>query len=149
MKNHPLLAALLLALPAVSHADHRDYSGHRGNLVVPAVRSYSPGYCAPRQYGYPGYGSTYSRPGYFGLGFSFFSRPVPAPTYYDSASRYGDDAALESSVQRALKRQGYYRGSVDGDIGPESRAAIREYQANHGLARTGRIDGSLLRSLGL
>ena len=39
-------------------------------------------------------------------------------------------------------------GSIDGDIGPGSRSAIRNYQADRGLAPTGRIDSALLRSLG-
>ena len=52
-------------------------------------------------------------------------------------------------MQRALQRRGYYRGYVDGDIGPGSRAAIRSYQARHGLYVTGRIDSALLRSLGI
>ncbi len=116
---------------------------------MPGFRSYLPGYHARSHYGYQGYGSSYARGSIFGLGFSYSSRSVRAPEYYGSTARYGDDDALEASVQRALKRQGYYRGSVDGDIGPESRAAIRDYEASHGLARTGRIDGSLLHSLGL
>jgi peptidoglycan hydrolase-like protein with peptidoglycan-binding domain len=57
--------------------------------------------------------------------------------------------SVEASVQRALKRQGYYRGLIDGDIGPESRAAIRRYQIDRGLDVTGRVDRSLIRSLGV
>ena len=52
-------------------------------------------------------------------------------------------------MQRVLKRRGYYYGSIDGDIGPASRNAIRNYQADRGLKVTGRIDSSLLRSLGI
>ena len=48
----------------------------------------------------------------------------------------------------AMQKRGYYSGPVDGDIGPRSRAAIREYQAEHGLEANGRIDDPLLRSLG-
>jgi peptidoglycan hydrolase-like protein with peptidoglycan-binding domain len=58
-------------------------------------------------------------------------------------------ASIEADVQRALQRLGYYRGSIDGDIGPRSRAAIREFQGDTGLAVTGRIDGALLRTLGI
>ena len=52
-------------------------------------------------------------------------------------------------VQRALKRRGYYAGAIDGDIGPGSRSAIRAFQADRGLRVTGRIDSTLLRSLGI
>jgi len=52
-------------------------------------------------------------------------------------------------VQRKLKRLGYYDGGIDGDIGPATRRAIRGYQEENGLEITGRIDRSLLRSLGI
>ena len=102
-------------------------------------------------YGYPyGYGYGYGYP-YSGFGLSFTSRP----SYYHSsrvyrgrtASGYSDSLAAE--VQQELRRRGYYRGAIDGDIGPASRAAIRRYQAQRGLAVTGRIDSTLLRALGV
>jgi peptidoglycan hydrolase-like protein with peptidoglycan-binding domain len=52
-------------------------------------------------------------------------------------------------VQRVLRKRGYYLGPLDGDIGPRSRSAIRDYQAEHGLEVNGRIDDPLLRSLGI
>lgn len=52
-------------------------------------------------------------------------------------------------VQRALARRGYYHGAIDGVIGPGSRAAIRSFQASHGLAVTGEINPPLVRALGL
>jgi peptidoglycan hydrolase-like protein with peptidoglycan-binding domain len=60
--------------------------------------------------------------------------------------RTGD---LTSDVQRVLRHDGYYRGDIDGDIGPGTRAAIRQYQYDHHLEVTGRIDRSLLGSLGI
>ncbi|MGB7319676.1 MAG: peptidoglycan-binding domain-containing protein [Planktotalea sp.] len=53
-----------------------------------------------------------------------------------------------SSLQRALKARGQYRGAVTGYIDPRTRAAIRKYQAEQGL------DSSILslaaaRKLGL
>lgn len=52
------------------------------------------------------------------------------------------------AVQGALKREGYYDGSVDGDFGSGSKAALQEYQAAKGLTGNG---GTLetLDSLGL
>jgi peptidoglycan hydrolase-like protein with peptidoglycan-binding domain len=52
-------------------------------------------------------------------------------------------------VQQALRRRGYYHGSIDGDAGPGTRGAIRAYQDDRGLAVTGRIDAALVRSLGI
>ena len=56
---------------------------------------------------------------------------------------------MEASVQRALARNGYYRGPIDGNIGPMSRRAIASYQNDHGLRVTGYPDGNLLNALGL
>ena len=72
-----------------------------------------------------------------------------APARAARASYEYDRGSLEASVQSELRRRGYYRGAVDGDIGPASRAAIQRYQADRGLYASGRIDASLLRSLGI
>jgi Putative peptidoglycan-binding domain-containing protein len=45
-----------------------------------------------------------------------------------------------ANVQSALQQQGYYRGEVDGLIGPLTRGAIADYQRDHGLYTTSTID---------
>jgi len=52
------------------------------------------------------------------------------------------------SVQRAL-REGGYRIAVDGKIGPKTRAALREFQSDHGLTPTGEVNNQTLTKLGL
>ncbi len=52
-------------------------------------------------------------------------------------------------VQEALMRQGYYKGGVDGVSGPQTRAAIIEYQKAQGLPQTGRMDIQTLTRLGI
>lgn len=143
MKALLLIAAIALAAPAASLADHNRSYSYGG------YHSYSHGYRPSyRPYGY-GYGY-YPSYGYYAPGpvisFNFGSRPS---TY--TATRYyvPGGSSLEASVQRALSRRGYYSGPVDGDLGPRSRAAIRDYQVDHGLATTGRVDSRLLHSLGL
>jgi len=42
-------------------------------------------------------------------------------------------------VQRALKNAGFYKGSVDGKMGPSTRKAIREFQKANGLKADGRV----------
>ena len=54
-----------------------------------------------------------------------------------------------ANVQAALQQQGYYRGSVDGLIGPLTRGAIADYQRDHGLYITSVIDQPTLQSLGM
>jgi peptidoglycan hydrolase-like protein with peptidoglycan-binding domain len=53
----------------------------------------------------------------------------------------------ETAVQLALRRHGYYRGPIDGDIGPASQRAIRSFQADNGLPVTGTVNRSLLQAL--
>ena len=54
-----------------------------------------------------------------------------------------------ANVQTALQQQGYYHGEVDGLIGPLTRAAIADYQRDHGLYTTSTIDQPTLQSLGM
>src|SRR6266516_339880 len=54
-----------------------------------------------------------------------------------------------ANAQAALQQQGYYQGEVDGLLGPLTRAAIANYQRDHGLYTTSTIDQPTLRSLGM
>jgi hypothetical protein len=54
-----------------------------------------------------------------------------------------------TNVQAALQEQGYYHGDLDGVLGPLTRAAIADYQRDHGLAVTAAIDEPTVASLGL
>ena len=155
MKARILLAALALALPAASFADHYRHSpGYYRPYSSPYRYSpsygYSSSYYCPPSYGYPSSYGYYPSYGYYAsapiVSFTFGSRPsvYSATRYYAPA----ESSTLEASVQRALRKRGYYSGPVDGDIGPRSRAAIRGYQAEHGLEANGLIDNPLLRSLG-
>lgn len=54
-----------------------------------------------------------------------------------------------STVQQALKDQGFYYGDVTGKKNADTTAAIRRYQIRNGLQITGEIDAETLRSLGV
>ena len=54
-----------------------------------------------------------------------------------------------ANVQATLQQQGYYHGDVDGLIGPLTRAAVADYQRDHGLYVTSAIDQPTLQSLGM
>jgi hypothetical protein len=64
---------------------------------------------------------------------------------YDS--QYWNDLAM--SVQSKLADQGYYHGQIDGVIGSGSLQAIRQFQADHRLPVTGKINPKLLSALGI
>ena len=102
--------------------------------------------------------------GYAGRG--YYYGPPDVPYYYERSDvryyrtrelapreywgrSYSSQASVGASVQQALAGRGYYRGPIDGQIGPYSRREIARYQADHGLLPTGSISASLLRSLGL
>jgi len=54
-----------------------------------------------------------------------------------------------ANVQATLQALGYYRGPINGILGPVTRAAIANYQRDQGLYITAAIDESTLASLGL
>jgi Putative peptidoglycan binding domain len=54
-----------------------------------------------------------------------------------------------TNVQIQLYNDGYYDGPIDGILGPDTRAAIADYQADYGLAVTAAIDEPTVESLGL
>jgi hypothetical protein len=55
---------------------------------------------------------------------------------------------VTANVQASLQEQGYYHGEVDGLLGPLTRAALADYQRDHGLYTTSAIDQPTLASLG-
>jgi hypothetical protein len=80
----------------------------------------------------------------FGPGYGYGS------SYVDGYSDYRSfDYETRIAVQQALADLGYYNGPIDGMIGPGTRAAIENYQADNGLAPTGQINNPLMQSLRL
>ena len=75
----------------------------------------------------------------------------PPPGCYQRHCRSSSDAA-DSSVARlhgALKKRGYDLGAIDVEAGSGNRTAIRGFREDNGLVSSTRIDGTLLRALGL
>ena len=60
-----------------------------------------------------------------------------------------DPGQVVANVQSALQEQGYYQGEVDGVLGPQTRAALAEYQSAQGLEPTGLVDEPTLETLGM
>lgn len=52
-----------------------------------------------------------------------------------------------SRVQEQLKEQGFYYGTVDGEFGGETSAAIKRYQIRNGLEVTGTLTQETLKAL--
>ncbi|MFL6299930.1 MAG: peptidoglycan-binding protein [Terriglobales bacterium] len=69
------------------------------------------------------------------------------PIYVGRRAERADQVIAD--VQVELKHMGYYKGEVDGLVGPLTREALREYQDDSGLYQTSVIDEPTLESLGL
>lgn len=66
---------------------------------------------------------------------------VPARTTGSSktekSSTTSSSKGTTREIQQALKNAGFYQGAIDGKLGPQTRAAIREFQRVHGLTDDG------------
>ncbi len=129
------------------------------------VRSGSTTYVSGSRYGYSypygsyGYGSPYYS---YGYGYPYYGYyPYGYSSYYPYDYSYGynsynqpgystyGNGSIVIQVQTRLARAGYYRGPIDGVMGPGTRFAIRAYERDHGLRVDGVISGSLTRNMGL
>src|SRR3546814_1065197 len=68
----------------------------------------------------------------------------PTPTAAVPVSVRADEPWSVRDVQRGLARLGYYRGGVDGQVGPMTRSAVRAFQEDTGMRPKGRIEPALL-----
>jgi len=92
-------------------------------------------------YGYYGYGDPYYGGGsgypYYGYGNGYgaeYQSPYGQSQYGQSQyGQYGNSSQSRvAELQRRLSRAGYYNGSIDGVLGPQTRRAIRDYEQAHG-----------------
>lgn len=58
-------------------------------------------------------------------------------------------AARYRQIQQALASKGYYHGELDGKWGPESIAALQQFQTEQGIDNQGKITALALIGLGL
>jgi len=70
--------------------------------------------------------------------------PSASPTLSASTPAPAIDVV---TAQQRLQDDGYYSGTVDGVLGPNTVAALRAYQRDHRLSVTGRLDSPTVRSL--
>lgn len=79
----------------------------------------------------------------------------PAQSYYVyngpiyTGSQAEPPDRVIADVQATLQEMGYYKGEVDGLLGPLTRQALTEYQSDNGLYSTAAIDEPTLNSLGM
>ncbi len=71
----------------------------------------------------------------------------PEPQAYHFSFAYLDPIETIAGVQGRLANLGYHCGSERGELGPLTTRALREFQAETGLAETGAIDGPTKQAL--
>lgn len=57
------------------------------------------------------------------------------------------DRETIKTVQKELTARGFYTGTVDGIIGPQTERAIRKFQAARGMTDTGKLNNDTLTAL--
>ncbi len=71
---------------------------------------------------------------------------TPTPTPASLQLGFTGSEAVRS-VQRRLKALGYYKGSVDGDFGPATEAAVKAFQKANGLTADGKVGKQTLAKM--
>jgi hypothetical protein len=109
------------------------------------------------------YHSHFNRVELIGGGYYYWNNGYwyPAWGYNPSAQYYAYDGPIYvgqhaeppdkviADVQAVLQQMGYYKGEVDGLLGPMTREALAAYQADQGLTQTAAIDEPTLDALGM
>jgi hypothetical protein len=71
----------------------------------------------------------------------------------NTTGQYGQEANpspgpdMVKQAQQQLKSEGFYKGAIDGLMGPKTRNAVRKFQQQHGLAASSRLDQETLQKL--
>jgi hypothetical protein len=109
------------------------------------------------------YRSHYQRVELIGGGYYYFNNGYwyPAWGYNPTNEYYAYDAPIYAGkraeppdkviadVQAVLQQMGYYKGEVDGLLGPLTREALTGYQTDQGMVATAVIDEPTLDALGM
>ncbi|HEU0201829.1 MAG TPA: peptidoglycan-binding domain-containing protein, partial [Burkholderiaceae bacterium] len=82
-------------------------------------------------------------------------KPAPASGFADVEEWLKSDSELRRclvavmvrSAQETLTRRGFDVGPIDGVLGPRTQGALREFQQQQGLNRSGQLDEETLKAL--
>ena len=72
--------------------------------------------------------------------------PNSPPTEQTSPEPSGD---INRRVQEKLRERGFYAGPINGDIGPNTQAALAQFQLSIPLPASGQLDDQTLAALGI
>ena len=72
-----------------------------------------------------------------------------ASTVYAAVISQGNTGQTVRTIQTKLKNWGYYKGSVDGIFGPQTKEAVKYFQRKNGLKVDGIVGPQTLKALGI
>lgn len=72
-----------------------------------------------------------------------------AQTVYAAVLKQGSRGADVKTMQQKLKNWGYYKGSVDGIFGSQTKEAVKYFQRRNGLVVDGIVGNKTLSALGM
>ena len=123
---------------------HYGYGGHSGNYW------HAGHWYGGRGYGYGG--AWYPYYGWYGYpyGVDDYGYSDAPYAYNDDQSGLYDTATNNDAVaaaQKELAKLGYYHGSIDGVVGPETEKAVRWFQSVDKLPVNGELNDQTLKAL--
>src|SRR5437016_3843639 len=120
------------------------WRGHHCRFINGSWVIFDFGFYPRWPYGYP---YDYYADDYYGDPYGYDSGYYDSGAYQNGSGDYADSTV--AAAQQRLAREGYYRGQIDGVIGPETQQAVASYQSSHGLRVTGALTTDTLEALGL
>src|SRR5205085_11333459 len=107
------------------------WHGHRCHFRNNVWVIYEPFFGYPYGYGYYPYGGYYDSGYYDNAAYEeTYAADQYSPATNSEQPEYGNGSGV-TAVQRALAREGYYDGGIDGRMGDGTRRALRRYQRDH------------------
>ncbi|HST30483.1 MAG TPA: peptidoglycan-binding domain-containing protein [Chthoniobacterales bacterium] len=125
------------------HHDHF-FHGHRFVFIDGFWWGFGLGFDPWWYYPYDYYGYGYVYPNSYDSGYDQSEESYDQGGYADQSAN-----STVAAVQERLAREGFYRGQIDGVFGPETYAALAQFQTNHGLRASGALTNDTLAALGL
>ena len=84
-----------------------------------------------------------------GIGVSTTILPYNVTTVHAAVLKQGSRGSTVKTIQQKLKNWGYYKGSVDGIYGSQTREAVKYFQRKNGLKVDGIAGNNTLKALGI
>lgn len=86
----------------------------------------------------------------FSVGGTLAYKSITTPPAVEAAViSQGQRGDTVRTIQQKLKRWGYYKGSVDGIFGPQTKEAVKYFQRKNGLVADGIVGNKTLKALGM